>query len=160
MFQYNPIMEGMKHLINIFIISTFPLFYFQNMCGKTNWDMWGSTLTPQHLTESPRTEQQSLLTCCQPLEAPWDCSLASPSSVEWKLSIFLVKLFSLCFKTKNSCPSVTFCTNKCSILQKVVATSEWCLTLFLGDWLSYYLLLFRFPFTSRAQAFLSTILHP
>ena len=25
MFQYNPIMEGMKHLINIVIISTFPL---------------------------------------------------------------------------------------------------------------------------------------
>ena len=36
MFQYNPIMEGMKHLINIFIISTFPLFYMQSMCGKTS----------------------------------------------------------------------------------------------------------------------------
>ena len=36
MFQYNPIMEGMKHLINIVIISTFPLFYMQNMCGKTS----------------------------------------------------------------------------------------------------------------------------
>ena len=64
MFQYNPIMEGIKHL-KVFIISTFPFFCFQNMCGKTNWDMWGSTLTPQHLTELLRTEQQSLWTCCQ-----------------------------------------------------------------------------------------------
>ena len=34
MFQYNPIMEGMKHLINIVIISTFPLFYFRICVGK------------------------------------------------------------------------------------------------------------------------------
>ena len=35
MFQYNPIMEGMKHLINIVIISTFPLFYICRICvGK------------------------------------------------------------------------------------------------------------------------------
>ena len=89
MFQYNPIMEGMKHLINIVIISTFPLFYMQNMCGKTSWDMWGSTLTPQHLTESPRIEQQSLLTCCQLLEAQWDFSQGSLLSVLWRSYIFL-----------------------------------------------------------------------
>ena len=40
-----------------------------------------------HLTELQRTEQQSLLTCCQLLEGPWDFSLGSPSSVVWRLSI-------------------------------------------------------------------------
>ena len=41
----------------------------------------------QPLTESQRTGQPSLLTCCQLLEEPWDSSLGSPSSVEWRLSI-------------------------------------------------------------------------
>ena len=58
------------------------IFLYKIMIWNSNWDMWGSTLTPQHLTESPRTEQQSLWTCCQQLEAPWDFSLDSPSSVQ------------------------------------------------------------------------------
>ena len=40
----------------------------------------------QPLTESQRTGQPSLLTCCQLLEEPWDSSLGSPLSVEWRLS--------------------------------------------------------------------------
>ena len=35
----------------------------------------------QPLTESPRTGQPSLWTCCQQLEEPWDSSLGSPSYV-------------------------------------------------------------------------------
>ena len=41
----------------------------------------------QPLTELPRTEQPSLLTCCQLLEKQWDSSLGSPSSVDLRLSI-------------------------------------------------------------------------
>ena len=52
--------------------------------GKTIWDMWEYSSTPQQSTRSLRTEQQSLWTCYQQLEAPWDCSLDSPSSVQWR----------------------------------------------------------------------------
>ena len=41
-------------------------------------------MTPQHLTKLKKTEQQSLWTCCQQLEAPWDFSLDSQSSVVWR----------------------------------------------------------------------------
>ena len=44
---------------------------------------------PQHLTKLQRTEQQSLWTCCQQLEEPWDSSLGFLSSVEWRLSTLL-----------------------------------------------------------------------
>ena len=50
--------------------------------------MWGFTFMQQPLTESPRIEQPSLWTCCQLLEEPWDFSLGSPSSVEWRLCTF------------------------------------------------------------------------
>ena len=38
----------------------------------------------QLLTELQRTGQPSLWTCCQQSEEPWDSSLGSPSSVEWR----------------------------------------------------------------------------
>ena len=50
----------------------------------------------QHLIESPRTEQQSLKTCCLPLEEQWDFLRGSLSSVELRLSILLQKHFFHC----------------------------------------------------------------
>ena len=50
-------------------------------------DLWGCTFIQQPLTESPRTEQLSLWTCFRQLGEPWDSSLGSPSSVEWRWSI-------------------------------------------------------------------------
>ena len=88
-------------LVVSFLYVTFYNIYltmhiFEN--GKTIWDMWGSSLTPQQSTRSPRTEQQSLWTCCQQLEAPWDFSLGSPSSVEWRFFTLLLKLDGTLFR--------------------------------------------------------------
>ena len=60
------------------------------------WDLWGFTFMQQPLTESPRTGQPSLWTCCQPLEEPWDFSLGSPSSVQWRLSTLDLRLSEKC----------------------------------------------------------------
>ena len=60
-------------------------FFVKNMILSWTLDLSGSTFMQQSLTKSPRTEQPSLWTCCQLLEAPWDSSLGSPSSVEWRL---------------------------------------------------------------------------
>ena len=72
-------------------------------CGvvNTNWDMWGSISMQQHLTESPRTEQPSLWTCCQQLEEPWASSLGSPSSVEWRLHILLPRSSIKCWDLRK-----------------------------------------------------------
>ena len=87
---------GMQSLLWIWIIS-------KNIVSKTSqWkihvskysryaeciyvDMWGFISMHQHLTKSQKTERPNLWTCCQLLEAPWDFSLGSPSSVEWRLS--------------------------------------------------------------------------
>ena len=48
------------------------LITFQIMNGKINLGLSGSILTLQHLTESLKTSQQSLWTCCQQSEALWD----------------------------------------------------------------------------------------
>ena len=46
---------------------------YENFKGKYDGYEWSeSSLILQPLTESPRTEQQSLWTCCQLLEEPWD----------------------------------------------------------------------------------------
>ena len=48
-----------------------------------------TTFMQPPLTESQRTEQPSLWTCCQLLEEPWDFSLDSQSSVEWRFCTLL-----------------------------------------------------------------------
>ena len=66
------------------------VWLFQIINGKAIWDMWGFSSRLLHLTESLKTGQPSSWTCCQQLEAPWDFSLGSPSSVEWRLSTLLL----------------------------------------------------------------------
>ena len=58
-------------------------------------------LTPPHLIELPRTEQQSLWTCCQQLEEPWDYSLGSQSSVGWRFSTLQLKLDGTSLRTRK-----------------------------------------------------------
>ena len=79
------------HVMIIKYLSIKYLFIFiQN--GKTIWSIYEYGLTLQQSIRSPRTEQQSLLTCCPLLVAPWDSSLASLSSVQWRFFTLSLKL--------------------------------------------------------------------
>ena len=74
-------------LDNSFLFQDLHFFMIKIMTLNWIWDLWGFISMQRHLTESPRIEQPSLWTSCQLLEAPWDSSLGSLSSVEWRLYI-------------------------------------------------------------------------
>ena len=77
--------------IDLIILSY--LDYIQISNGKMILEWWEYTSTPQSLTKSLKTEQQSLWTCCLQLEEPWDFSQDSPLSVEWKSFTLFVNQF-------------------------------------------------------------------
>ena len=94
--------EEFKGKLELFTVHKLTFLTVQILVLNWIWDLWGFISMQQHLTELPRTEQPSLWTCCQLLEAPWAFLLGSPSSVEWRLSTLESRSSSKCSRTDKN----------------------------------------------------------